>query len=90
MGRLTPTIAQYRSVLIIVTFHCLRHVAEEISHSFELSRSRQDHVPALTFNEEQAIVTYAKILGAQQLGLLMTRVFDEEISVQIKLPSPGV
>ena len=74
---MTPTIAQYRPVLIIVIFHCLRHVAEELCNSFLLTRSRQDDVPALSFNEEQAIFTFTKLLGCHQLGFLMTRVIAE-------------
>lgn len=74
---MTPAIAQYRPVLIIVTFHCLCHVAEELCNSYLLNRSRQDEVPTLSFNEEQAIFKFAKLLGCHQLEFLMTRLLDE-------------
>ena len=59
-------------MLIIVTFHCLRHVAEELYDSFLLSLSRQDDVPALRAIEEQALFTYAKLLGCHSLDYLAT------------------
>ena len=64
-------------MLIIVTFHCLCHVAEELYNSSLLTRSRQDEVPALRAIEEQAIFTFAKILGCQSLEYLKTRLLDE-------------
>ena len=74
---MTPAIAQYRPVLIIVTFHCLCHVAEELYNSYLLTRSQQDDVPALSAIEEQAIFTFAKLLGCQNLQFRMTRLLDE-------------
>ena len=59
---MTPAIAQYRPALIIVTFHGLCHVAEEAYNSFQLSRPRQEDVPALSASEEQAIFTLANYL----------------------------
>ena len=74
---MTPAIAQYRSVLIIVTFRSLCHVAEELYNSYLLTRSRQDDVRAVSAIEEQAIVTFAKLLGCQNLEFRMTRLLDE-------------
>ena len=74
--QMAPTIAQYRPVLIIVTFHCLCHVAEELYNSYLLTRSRQDDVPALSAIEEQSIFTFAKLLRCQNLEFRMTRLLD--------------
>ena len=76
---MTPNIAQYRPVLIIVTFQCLClcHVDDELCHSYLLTRSPQNDVPALSLYEEQAFFTFAKLLGCHQLEFLMTRLRDE-------------
>ena len=60
--QMNPAIAQYCPVLVIVTFHCLCHVVEELCNSYLLTCSRQDDVPAPSFNGEQAIFTFAKPL----------------------------
>ena len=83
---MTAAIAQYRPVLIIVTFHCLCHTAEKLYNSYLLTRSRQD-VPALSAIEEQAIFTFAKLLGCQNLDFRMTRLLDE---IADQLASLGV
>ena len=70
--QMTPNIAQCRPVLIIVTFQCLCHVAEELCNSYLLTRSRQDDVPALSFHERQDIFHFCK-----QVELLMTRLLGE-------------
>ena len=74
---MNPAIAQYCPVLVIVTFHCLCHVVEELCNSYLLTCSRQDDVPAPSFNGEQAIFTFAKLLGCHQLDFLMTRLPNE-------------
>ena len=67
----------YRPVLIFVTVHCLCHVAEAVYESFALSLSGQDDVPALRVAEEQAIFTYAKLLGSHSLTFLTTSIINE-------------
>ena len=84
---MTPTIAQLRPALIIVPFHCARYVAEELCNSYLMTRSRQDDVPALSFKEEQAIFTYAKLLDSHSLGIFMDRIIEEIIV--IRSLSPG-
>ena len=74
---------RWRPVLLMVQFHHLCEMEEDLYNASFMSASRQTDIPALTACEQQAVFTYTKFLARHQLEFPFRSLIEE-----LSLPNP--